>query len=340
MGTVADLSPEQVTGARWTPQRRYRRASCSTSAHGLPTIRREHRSRRLPERNQERCRPRPRWPRVAPDVAPGSTAPRGGPGGAPASAETMLHAGRGLGPPWASPSPVPVPGRTGPPNPRAERVGLGGRSVVQPGFPARSPAAFGGRTRVVRRRPGPAALPRAARADAAAAGQNSAPPPRHADPPARPGVTRTRRRAHLGQYGSDQDGPFFGPTANWSAGADQFRVADRCRPTRGDAAYEPAATSRRAAAGGRAGSWHLGSARDLDAGHLWSGISHGAPAPAQWRARGPDMSALERASSSKRLVTEAGRVTTSCGSSRMTACQRASIVLVGGGPASARRVPF
>jgi serine/threonine-protein kinase len=302
MGTVAYLSPEQVTGGKVDARSDVYSAGILLYEllTGLPPYDGEHPLAVAYQHvNQNVPAPSALAPGVPPDLdALVASATRRDPAARPPSAETMLHAARGLRAALGIPRvPVPVPGRSGPPAPRASEFGSGAFGAT-PGSAASG--AFGaapggyGAIPVPQHFAGPPAPPRPLPA-------TPPPPPRHAAPP-RPTRALDPAACAPGQYGSGQYGS--GPTANWSAGADPSAWPTVPADHAGDTAFDPAGdyVARRRRSRRILAIW-IGAILLLAV--LVGALAWGAGA-GQWSST-PALIGLDRASA-ERLVTEAGLV--------------------------------
>ncbi|HWN31212.1 MAG TPA: protein kinase [Pseudonocardia sp.] len=217
MGTVAYLSPEQVTGGKVDARSDVYSAGVLLYEllTGLPPYDGEHPLAVAYQHvNQNVPAPSALAPGVPPDLdALVASATRRDPAARPPNAETMLHAARGVRAALGIPRvPVPVPGRAGPaaPGTGAAYPAGSGAFGATPGAPGASgafraaPGGYGA-VPVAPRFAAPPPLPQPLPA-------SPPPPPRHAAPP-HPTRALDPAASSPGRYGS-------GPTANWSAGAD------------------------------------------------------------------------------------------------------------------------
>ncbi|HEX4251057.1 MAG TPA: protein kinase [Pseudonocardia sp.] len=248
MGTVAYLSPEQVTGGKVDARSDVYSAGILLYEllTGLPPYDGEHPLAVAYQHvNQNVPAPSALAPGVPPDLdALVASATRRDPAARTPNAETMLHAARGVRAALGIPRvPVPVPGRPGP-GPAAPSAfgsapfgatpgmagGSGGYGAVPVGQPYAAQA--------------PPSLPQPLPA-------SPPPPPRHASPP-RPTRALGPTASAPGQYGSGQYGPAdygtadygtadygAGPTANWSAGADPSSWPTTPADHSGGRAFDP-----------------------------------------------------------------------------------------------------
>jgi hypothetical protein len=295
MGTVAYLSPEQVTGGKVDARSDVYSAGIVLYEllTGLPPYDGEHPLAVAYQHvNQHVPPPSALAPGVPPDLdALVASATRHDPAARPPNAETMLHAARGVRAALGIPRvPVPVPGRPGPAAPGAGsgayRAGSGTYGAGPgPGGASGSYGASGTYGAAAPRYGAPPPLPQPLPA-------SPPPPPRHAAPP-RPTRALDPALRSPGGFGS-------GPTANWSAGADPSAWPTTPADHNSDYSLDHVARRRR---GRRVLAIWIGAILLLAI--LVGALAWGAGA-GQWSST-PALIGLDRASA-ERLVTQAGLV--------------------------------